>query len=628
MRRIARFRWRYFGLGLALALIALAGVDSGWGGLAQDQPPCTVTLSPGQSIQAAIDQGSPGDVICLPAGEWHVYRLSIEKSLTLRGAGEGQTKIVGPIYIWPPKRIEVKFEDLTVENRSSEPCIKISGAVLTIRNCTISGEKEDGLLVEGYAIVSLVNSSVSRNGGYGLFIDYYAIVSLVNSTVSGNGGSGLCVDGSASVSLVDSTVSGNGDNGLCVEGYASASLVNSTISGNGDDGLYVGGSASAIIINSDIKDNKDWGIYLYNNGSVAGWGNRLSGNAHDAADRDLQRLTRTLPPDAHTRSKVAVPGDVSTIQQAIDLVADGGTITVGPGTYDGQLEAINLSFVLEGAGKDEVRLSSGEWSRPGLIVFSDTPKEVRVDGLTVEGGGIFVSGRSRLGLANSAVVSGRSGVLVNDYASVSLVNSTVSRNQDGLTVFGFATVSLVNSTVSGSGEDGLYAAGYASVSLRDSTVSGNRAYGISTQYMNQASVNLQNCKVSENGSSGFWLDGGVTVTVANCTVSGNGNDGLAVWGSATVSLGNSTVSRNGGDGLTVGGSADVSLEGNKIFDNAEYGAVLFQQPCHDTDFNFVGALRGKKNEIYDNAEGDVCPSDLQFLMSEEGGCYGPECQGR
>jgi hypothetical protein len=72
-------------------------------------------------------------------------------------------------------------------------------------------------------------------------------------------------------------------------------------------------------------------------------------------------------------------------------------------------------------------------------------------------------------------------------------------------------------------------------------------------------------------------------------------------------------------------SASVSLEGNKIFDNEGYGVGVKQQPCYDTNWGFHGALHGKDNQIYNNGKGNVCPSDLQFLTTSAGGCYGPEC---
>lgn len=71
---------RYVGLAVLVSLVGLGSAGGSEGAAAQG---CTVTLSPGNSIQEAINGAAPGAVICLAAGEWQ-ENVSIEKSLTLR----------------------------------------------------------------------------------------------------------------------------------------------------------------------------------------------------------------------------------------------------------------------------------------------------------------------------------------------------------------------------------------------------------------------------------------------------------------------------------------------------------------------------------------------------------------
>lgn len=66
---------RYVGVAVLASLVGLGSAGGAQG--------CTVTLTPGQSIQEAINGANQGAVICLAAGEWK-ESLSIEKSLTLR----------------------------------------------------------------------------------------------------------------------------------------------------------------------------------------------------------------------------------------------------------------------------------------------------------------------------------------------------------------------------------------------------------------------------------------------------------------------------------------------------------------------------------------------------------------
>lgn len=72
---------------------------------------CTVTVQPGESIQAAIDAAAEGLVICLTKGTWK-ENVKIEKSLTLRGDAERSedVRIVGVKGGHPVIRIESEKE--------------------------------------------------------------------------------------------------------------------------------------------------------------------------------------------------------------------------------------------------------------------------------------------------------------------------------------------------------------------------------------------------------------------------------------------------------------------------------------------------------------------------------------
>ena len=75
------------GLAVVAVLAALFSVlmDSGTAA-AEETPSCTITVQPGESIQAAIDAAPEGALICLASGEWQ-ENLTISKSLTIRSQG-------------------------------------------------------------------------------------------------------------------------------------------------------------------------------------------------------------------------------------------------------------------------------------------------------------------------------------------------------------------------------------------------------------------------------------------------------------------------------------------------------------------------------------------------------------
>jgi len=72
-------------------------------------------------------------------------------------------------------------------------------------------------------------------------------------------------------------------------------------------------------------------------------------------------------------------------------------------------------------------------------------------------------------------------------------------------------------------------------------------------------------------------------------------------------------------------SAQVTISDNRILSNGGNGVALYERPCYDTDSAFAGCVSGGGNTIPGLGEPDgnrlgaVCPDELRFLVSEEGG---------
>ncbi|MDX1416842.1 MAG: DUF1565 domain-containing protein, partial [Candidatus Promineifilaceae bacterium] len=88
---------------LSALLVFLVAIFMAAGGHAAAAA-CTVTLSPGDDIQTAIDAAAPGDVICLDPGTYSPpAKIDIHQSVTLQGPqagvdprpGAGSGRLVG-----------------------------------------------------------------------------------------------------------------------------------------------------------------------------------------------------------------------------------------------------------------------------------------------------------------------------------------------------------------------------------------------------------------------------------------------------------------------------------------------------------------------------------------------------
>ncbi len=555
-------------LGFVAAL--LLGLLSGISG-AEGQPPCTVTVKPGESIQSAIDGAKEGAVICLGAGTYE-ENITIKKGLTLRGTGAKPEEvwIVGVKERYPVMRIEregeieVQLENLTAAEAKGDDGIEVVGkAKAVIRDVQVSGNLY-GLDVGDSATVSLTNSQVSDNRGWGLSVWDSATVSLTSSQVSGNV-HGLWVRGSATVTLSNSQVSGNEWPGLEVEDSATVSLTNSQVSDNGlwgllvrdlamvsltnsqvsDNGLWgllvkdlamvsltnsqvsdngyglvVSGSARVEIKESTLQDNRGCGIEVFSKeAQVRGTPNKMRGNGADLCGFAPASLRQPLaPPDP--RPKLVVPTDYATIQEAIDAILPGGTVEVAAGSYEVGL-TIWKPVVLLGAGRDQTILEALPERGLVLSIIAEA-QGVRIEGFQVKGSkgaGLLIYGRE---------------------------------------------VTIQGALISGNGDDGLSVSGSARVSLTDSQVSGN-GYGLS-------------------------VSGSAEVSLTNSQVSGNRLWGLWVWGSATVEVRSSTIEGNGTDpecqrlgyicnGIRVSGESQTTITDSKIRNNTDWGVAAWLKKC-------------------------------------------------
>ncbi len=286
-----RSRWCHVGV---VALVFVAGL----GALAED---CVITVQPGESIQAAIDAASPGDVICLSPGEW-VENLVIEKSITLRGIGANETVIRGledglPVLgIESAEEIEVTIEALTVFGaKAGEPRTWQEGGIrvsrrahVMISNATVKGNAGAGISIGGLVQITVSDSTVEGNGEDGISAWGSTQATVSGSTVEGNGRAGISIGNSAQITIFGSTVAGNRGAGIRIWDSARSAITDSLFMHN-SQGIFISDSAVATIEDNVFRDNTRNDVILYARpyfdidrvftGHVIGSGNRGEANA-------------------------------------------------------------------------------------------------------------------------------------------------------------------------------------------------------------------------------------------------------------------------------------------------------------------------------------------------------------
>jgi hypothetical protein len=217
------------GLGLALSSAAAA---SAWAGK-------TIVVSPGQSIQAAVNRASPGDTVLIKPG---IYRQSVQirtDGITLRGSGDfrGGTVLVPPKFI--PKTLCNSIFGPTGVCILAKKVNPKTGAVIT----PVSDDTVTALLVTGFP----------ANGVFGYGTDGLQVTRVVAAD-----------DGDYGISRFEST---------------RTLFADDTAIGNDEAGFYIGDSphADTLVLNDQAYGNL-FGIFIRHARHVLVVGNRVSGN--------------------------------------------------------------------------------------------------------------------------------------------------------------------------------------------------------------------------------------------------------------------------------------------------------------------------------------------------------------
>ncbi len=202
---------------------------------------------------------------------------------------------------------------------------------------------------------------------------------------------------------------------------------------------------------SRFLDNAVAGIAVWSEKArVEGTPNEMRGNGVDLLGYAPPSLRKPLVPQTD-RTQLSVPGDYATIQEAVDAVAPGGTITIGEGTYIGGI-TLWKPVTLRGAGREATILQTQE-GQDLVISIPASVQGVRLEKLAVRGSerdGLLIYGQAHL--EELQVSDNGTGLDVRGSAQVSLQDSTVSRNRwSGLVMWGSARASIQRSLIEGNG---------------------------------------------------------------------------------------------------------------------------------------------------------------------------------
>ena len=216
------------------------------------------------TIQAAIDDASPGDEIHVDSGTYY-ENVVVNKQLTLRGIDTGAGIPV-------------------VDASNSGHAINLSADGIILEGFTATNASMFGHA--GIRIISnnniITNNNVSNNNRFGIFITYSSGNTFTNNDVNNNSASGVQL-----YYLSDNTFTNNNfnnnDYGIYLAGGCYNNIfTNNNASNNGVNGISVYNSSNNEFINNNVNKN-DWrGIRLSSsNNNILYYNNFVDNTNHN-----------------------------------------------------------------------------------------------------------------------------------------------------------------------------------------------------------------------------------------------------------------------------------------------------------------------------------------------------------
>ncbi|KYF87396.1 nuclease [Sorangium cellulosum] len=266
---------------------------------------------------------------------------------------------------------------------------------------------------------------------------------------------------------------------------------------------------------------------------------------------------------------------VTTLEAALERVADGGTIALADGTYD-EPAVITRPVAIAGRCASRVRIRGvSPLVVPPAIVAVLGAGEVTLRGLEIggDGAGVVAKGSSAVTLERVHIKgAANAGVLSGDGARVSVAESWIEGTRAG---------------AAGDGMGALADAGGA-LFVRESAVTGSRAAGVAALYAG-ASAAVVGSLVEGTSPSERLRDGegivardGAEVSVERTAVVGNRLSGIVATGSASATISGvlvegtmpGSLEPSYGVGVYAASRARVAIDSSVLLGNAEIGVAV------------------------------------------------------
>lgn len=335
--------------------------------------------------------------------------------------------------------------------------------------------------------------------------------------------------------------------------------------------------------------------------------------------------------------------DFSLIQDAIESASDGSIINVYSGIYTETLLIQQKSILIQGIGTN-IEIVANQENAFAITIESNDPSFVQLENLKLSGellpsprsAVVNIRGNSQVRLKNIEIINMFfDGLKVSEQAEVHIEDSQFIGLSDAIVVEDSAIV-RANQVLAFNNGNALVFGGSSQVILEGFKAIQSNASGIlglGSSISGSARLNLKDSFIQNSGFDGITIQKSVIVDIVNTSISDSSQAGIRFDGftdeTIQARIVDSQIFSNGFNGIIIDlktTESKVQLINNEIYANQGWGVRLNVSPCVSSGTMFLGSVSGFGNRIEEvtqdissNTEGIVCPSDINFLVSTQGG---------
>ncbi|AEP10328.1 right-handed parallel beta-helix repeat-containing protein [Micavibrio aeruginosavorus] len=577
-------------------------------------------LSPSAMIQQGVYLAANGGTVDVKAGTYNQGDIQIDKALTVLGAGNGQTVVDAQGYGsgFMIKSSNVTLDGFDIRRNPSNNSWSGSGVWVFGKGWDTAANAIDNITI-GDNGTGRGGNNISGGFYAGIYLSQGNVhdVNIVGNTINGahtgiESNSSYQYGKFGGLNVVANTISnvqnGMGLNFLTGNNYVANNILSGVVYANIWGGISDAGAALRVYNNSFdgnaqrlIQNSHGFTV----NASGNWWGTNneatiaskmtgsvdftpfMMGGADTSAARGFQGDFSNL----FVTALGAQTGTVGRVQEGVDDVTVGGTVTVGDGTFNENV-LVYKSMLLKSANGMNATTIAGVTGLGADSVIKITADDVTLGGV---GHGFNLVGN---GLGN--------GINVANADDVSVVGNKVGGSAGpAINVSSSDAANIAGNIVLNAGANGIHLDQVNGATVTGNTVSNAAFSGV--QALWGRDLDISDNVVANSGANGIALMAvGGTNTVGGNTIKGTGVDGIYANNVAGLVV----------DGNTIGTSA-AAIANNGI--NVEYsaGAIIRDNRVKNAGNIGINVNRSADASVLDNIVRDVSANGINVAYSDD-----------